>query len=67
MLLGGGRPFRVRTVPVVKSAPGMEEHPDLAALRARLDEEERAYAALLATLDPPAAPPLPAQPHPRRP
>ena len=29
----------------------MDEHPDLAALRARLDEEERAYASLLAALD----------------
>ncbi|HET6898064.1 MAG TPA: class I SAM-dependent methyltransferase, partial [Vicinamibacteria bacterium] len=29
----------------------MDEHPDLAALRARLEEEERAYAALLARID----------------
>ncbi len=39
----------------------MEEDPDLAALRARLEEEERAYAALLARLDALAALPLPAQ------
>ena len=29
----------------------MDDHPDLAALRARLEEEERAYARLLAALD----------------
>jgi SAM-dependent methyltransferase len=39
----------------------MDEHPDLAALRARLDEEERAYASLLAALDALAALPVPAQ------
>jgi SAM-dependent methyltransferase len=39
----------------------MDEHPDLSALRARLDEEERAYASLLAALDGLAALPLPAQ------
>ena len=39
----------------------MDEPPDLAALRTRLDEEERAYASLLASLDALAALPLPAQ------
>ena len=39
----------------------MDEHPDLVALRARLDEEERAYASLLAALDALAALPQPAQ------
>jgi SAM-dependent methyltransferase len=39
----------------------MDDHPDLAALRARLDEEERAYASLLAALDALAALPLPAE------
>ena len=39
----------------------MDEHPDLAALRARLDEEERAYASLLAALDGLAALPVPAE------
>jgi SAM-dependent methyltransferase len=39
----------------------MDDHPDLAALRARLDEEERAYASLLSALDALAALPLPAQ------
>jgi SAM-dependent methyltransferase len=39
----------------------MDEHPDLAALRARLDEEERAYASLLASLDALAALPQPDQ------
>src|SRR5437764_277747 len=39
----------------------MDDHPDLAALRARLDEEERAYASLLAALDALAGLPLPAQ------
>jgi O-antigen chain-terminating methyltransferase len=39
----------------------MDEHPDLAALRARLDEEERAYASLLAALDGLAGLPVPAQ------
>ncbi|HEV7502842.1 MAG TPA: hypothetical protein VGQ33_22645, partial [Vicinamibacteria bacterium] len=39
----------------------MDEHPDLSALRARLEEEERAYASLLAALDGLAALPLPAQ------
>jgi SAM-dependent methyltransferase len=38
----------------------MEEHPDLSALRARLEEEERAYASLLAALDALAALPQPA-------
>ena len=37
----------------------MEEHPDLSALRARLEEEERAYASLLAALDALAALPQP--------
>jgi len=36
----------------------MDEHPDLAALRARLDEEEHAYAALLARIDALAALPV---------
>ena len=39
----------------------MDEHPDLAALRARLDEEERAYVSLLAALDGLAALPVPAE------
>jgi SAM-dependent methyltransferase len=39
----------------------MDEHPDLAALRARLDEEERAYAALLARIDALAALPVVAE------
>ena len=39
----------------------MDEHPDLVALRARLEEEERTYAALLARLDTLAALPLPSQ------
>lgn len=39
----------------------MDDHPDLAALRARLQEEERAYASLLAALDALAALPQPAQ------
>jgi len=38
----------------------MEDHPDLSALRARLEEEERAYASLLAALDALAALPQPA-------
>lgn len=46
---------------VIKSAARMDDHPDLAALRARLEEEERAYASLLASLDALAALPLPAQ------
>ena len=46
---------------MIKSATRMDEHPDLAALRARLDEEERAYASLLAALDALAGLPLPAQ------
>ena len=39
----------------------MDDHPELAALRARLDEEERAYASLLAALDALAGLPLPAE------
>src|SRR3954470_5684522 len=39
----------------------MGEHPDLAALRARLEDEERAYASLLASLDALARLPLPAE------
>ncbi len=46
---------------MIKSATTMDEHPDLAALRARLDEEERAYASLLAALDALAELPSPAQ------
>ena len=38
----------------------MEDHPDLSALRARLEEEERAYASLLAALDALASLPQPA-------
>jgi SAM-dependent methyltransferase len=39
----------------------MADHPELAALRTRLAEEERAYASLLSALDALAALPLPAQ------
>ena len=39
----------------------MDDLPELAALRARLDEEERAYASLLASLDALAALPHPAE------
>src|SRR5438128_466220 len=38
----------------------MEDHPDLSALRARLEEEEHAYASLLAALDALASLPQPA-------
>src|SRR5438309_2301687 len=39
----------------------MDDHPDLAALRARVEEEERAYARLLAALDGLAVLPLSAE------